>query len=147
MDQMPLGLSQGIVTLHARAKVSYHWRKARWHGSNAPGFIPGDCYLHARAKVSYHWRKARWHGSNAPGFTPGDRYLHAKENPAMPQDLPARHQINLLQTAQTSRLDAGGQSAYFSQKSRSGINMRQDVIFRGLRTWMFKNPQPADSVS
>jgi len=39
---MPLGLPKGIVYLHARAKVSYHWRKARWHGSNAPGFIAGD---------------------------------------------------------------------------------------------------------
>jgi hypothetical protein len=91
MVRMPLGLSRGIVYLHARVKVSYHWRKARWHGSNAPGFIPGDRYLHAREKVSYHWRKARWHGSNAPGFIPGDRYLHARENPARPQDLPAGH--------------------------------------------------------
>jgi hypothetical protein len=33
-------------------------------------FIPGDCYLHARLKVNYHWRKARWHASNAPGVTP-----------------------------------------------------------------------------
>ena len=101
---MPLGLSQGIVTLHARAKVSYHWRKARWHGSNAPGFIAGD------------------------------RYPQASKNLARPPYLPAGHQLNFRQTAQTSRLDAGGQSAYFFQKSRSGINTRQDVVFGDLRT-------------
>jgi len=33
-------------------------------------FIPGDHYLHARAKVIYHWRKARWHALNALGFIP-----------------------------------------------------------------------------
>ncbi len=59
-------------------RSNYHWHKARWHASNAPGFIPGDRYLHARAKAKYHWRKARWHASNTTGFTPGDRYLHAR---------------------------------------------------------------------
>ena len=75
---MPLGLSQGIVTFTLGRRSNYHWRKARWHASNAPGFIPGDRYLHARAKAKYHWRKARWHASNTTGFTPGDRYLHAR---------------------------------------------------------------------
>jgi|GEM_PF-2123069 len=65
------GLPRGILYLHARAKVNYHWRKARWHASNPSGFTPGDRYLHARAKVNYHWRKARWHASNATGFIPG----------------------------------------------------------------------------
>ena len=75
---MPLGFIPGDRYLHARAKVNYHWRKARWHAWNALGFIPGDRYLHARAKVNYHWRKARWHALNALGFIPGDRYLHAR---------------------------------------------------------------------
>ncbi len=60
----------GDPYLHARAKVNYHWRKARWHALNALGFIPGDRCLHARAKVNYHWHKARWHALNALGVTP-----------------------------------------------------------------------------
>jgi hypothetical protein len=63
------------------------------------------------------------------GLSRGIVSLHASKNLARPQDLPAGHQLNFRQTAQTSRLDAGGQTAYFFQKSRSGINTRQVVIF------------------
>ena len=40
------------------------------------GFIPGDRYLHARAKVNYHWHKARWHALNALGVTPRDAHAN-----------------------------------------------------------------------
>ncbi len=51
MHRMPLGLSQGIVAFLLGRRSNLHLHKARWHASNAPGFIPGDRYLHARAKV------------------------------------------------------------------------------------------------
>ena len=73
-----LGLPQGFVTFMLGRRSMYHWHKARWHALNAPGFTPGDRYLHARAKANYHWHKARWHALNAPGFIPGVRYLHAR---------------------------------------------------------------------
>ena len=50
------------------------------------------------------------------GLFQGIVTLHASKNLARPQDLPAGHQLKLRQTAQTSRLDSGGQAAYFFKK-------------------------------
>ena len=84
---MPLGLSQGIVTFTLG-------RRSATTGVKPDGMV--------RMPL---------------GLSQGIVTLHASKNLARPQDLPAGHQLNLLQTAQTSRLDAGGQPPVFSKKS------------------------------
>jgi Protein of unknown function (DUF1501) len=69
---MPLGLPQGIVTFTLGRRSIYHWRKARWHASNAAGFTPGDHCFRAKFRPTLILEhESRWARTEGWKYVPG----------------------------------------------------------------------------